>query len=114
MCFTSIPPSVCYIHLHVHCASHFGTDALCTPPSVLFRQFDLALLDRRRGRSVRPLEQDPWLTESGMVQAHDALRHAQEEERVLLTSSHQQLQDLEQRRVDLIKKVVNAFLTSYR
>ncbi|KAL3135857.1 hypothetical protein ABBQ32_007413 [Trebouxia sp. C0010 RCD-2024] len=78
------------------------------------RQFDLALLDRRRGRSARPLEQDPWLTESGMVQAHHALRHAQEEERRLLTSSHQQLQDLEARRVDLIKKVVTAFLTSYR
>ena len=49
-----------------------------------------------------------------MVEAHHALRHAQEEERLLLTSSHQQLQDLEKRRVDLIKKVVTAFLTSYR
>ena len=78
------------------------------------RQFDIALLERRRGRGGRALEQDPWLTESGMVEAHHALRHAQEEERHLLTSGHQQLQDLEARRVDLIKKVVTAFLASYR
>lgn len=63
---------------------------------------------------MRPLELDPWLTESGMVEAHHALRHAQEEERHLLTSSHQQLQGLEKQRVDLIKKIVTAFLTSYR
>lgn len=78
------------------------------------RQFDVALLDRRRGRGAHPVEQDPWLTESGMAEAHHALQHAQEEERHLLTGSHQQLQDLETRRVDLIKKIVTAFLTSYR
>ncbi|KAL0022087.1 hypothetical protein WJX79_005747 [Trebouxia sp. C0005] len=78
------------------------------------RQFDVALLDRRRGRGAHPVEQDPWLTESGMAEAHHALQHAQEEERHLLTGSHQQLQDLEARRVDLIKKIVTAFLTSYR
>ncbi len=72
------------------------------------------MLDRRRGRGAHPVEQDPWLTESGMAQAHHALQHAQEEERHLLTGSHQQLQDLETRRVDLIKKIVTAFLTSYR
>ena len=49
-----------------------------------------------------------------MAEAHHALQHAQEEERHLLTGSHQQLQDLETRRVDLIKKIVTAFLTSYR
>lgn len=78
------------------------------------RQFDEALLDRRRGRGARPLEQDPWLTESGMVESHHALRRAQEEERSLLTNSHSQLQELENKRVDLIKKIVTAFLTSYR
>ncbi|DBB05544.1 TPA: hypothetical protein ACH3X1_012493 [Trebouxia sp. C0004] len=78
------------------------------------RQFDVALLDRRRGRGAHVVEQDPWLTESGMAEAHHALQHAQEEERHLLTGSHQQLQDLETRRVDLIKKIVTAFLTSYR
>lgn len=78
------------------------------------RQFDLALLDRRRGRGARSLEQDPWLTESGMVEAHHTLQHAQKEERHLLTDSHQQLQELESRRVDLIKKIITAFLTSYR
>ena len=49
-----------------------------------------------------------------MVEAHHTLQHAQEEERHLLTESHQQLQDLESRRVDLIKKIVTAFLASYR
>ena len=78
------------------------------------RQFDVALLDRRRGRGAHSVEQDPWLTESGMAEAHHALQHAQEGERHLLTGSHQQLQDLETRRVDLIKKIVTAFLTCYR
>ena len=52
--------------------------------------------------------------ESGMVESHHALRRAQEEERSLLTNSHSQLQELENKRVDLIKKIVTAFLTSYR
>ena len=88
--------------------------ASCDEVICPYRQFDVALLDRRRSRAVRPLEQDPWLTESGMVEAHHALQHAQEEERHLLTDSHQKLQDLESSRVDLIKKIVTAFLASYR
>ncbi len=91
-----------------------GTSTNQGPVVSACRQFDVALLDRRRGRGAHPVEQDPWLTESGMAEAHHALQHAQEEERHLLTGSHQQLQDLETRRVDLIKKIVTAFLTSYR
>ena len=76
--------------------------------------FDLALLERRRGKGGRILEQDPWLTESSLVESHFALQQAQEEERRLLTSSHRQLQQLEARRVDLIKRIVAAFVAAYR
>ncbi len=99
--------TMAFIQQNQNCANQEPIVSAC-------RQFDVALLDRRRGRGAHPVEQDPWLTESGMAEAHHALQHAQEEERHLLTGSHQQLQDLETRRVDLIKKIVTAFLTSYR
>ena len=78
------------------------------------RMFDLVLLERRRGKVGRILDQDPWLTESSLVESHFALQQAQEEERRLLTSSHKQLQELEARRVDLIKRIVAAFVAAYR
>ena len=67
-------------------------------------------MSRRIPKIVKP----SFAAESGLVETHHTLQRAQEEERHLLTCSHAQLQELESKRVSLIKKIVSAFLTSYR
>ena len=75
------------------------------------------MMERRRyrsGSSVRPVEHDPWLSESHMVQGYASLQQTQTLERDFLAAAFELLRGLEERRMDLVKRAIEAYLQCYR
>ena len=75
------------------------------------------MMERRRHRSasgVRPVEHDPWLSESHMVQGYASLQQTQTLERDFLAAAFELLKGLEARRMDLVKRAIEAYLQCYR
>ena len=75
------------------------------------------MMERRRHRSaggVRPVEHDPWLSESRMVQGYASLQQTQTSERDFLAAAFELLRGLEERRMDLVKRAIEAYLQCYR
>ncbi len=109
------------MHLAPMCSQH-GT-SVCLPHALSSssafgcRAFDLAMMERRRhrsGSSVRPVEHDPWLSESHMVQGYASLQQTQTLERDFLAAAFELLRGLEERRMDLVKRAIEAYLQCYR
>ncbi|KAG2442831.1 hypothetical protein HXX76_002910 [Chlamydomonas incerta] len=78
------------------------------------RGLEGVLADRGAGRPTRAPEADPWATEGRLVLEQTALQTWQDRERAALRKGFQQVTDLEQQRLELVKAAMTSAVDSYR
>ncbi|KAG2450052.1 hypothetical protein HYH02_000156 [Chlamydomonas schloesseri] len=78
------------------------------------RGLEGVLADRAAGRPTRAPESDPWATEGRLVLEQTALQTWQDRERAALRKGFQQVTDLEQQRLELVKAAMTSAVDSYR